>query len=445
MTDKLSLTQTDAMILSYFPLEQQAILHTYSVPTQKALARKIFEQTTINDDFQRKANPKDIIARVVLNDCQVSPKLPKNPAVAGIAALLMGKSNWFAELQKASCTTTTCAILFKRNPQLCSEIHTWLQERLNLAVTEVPNPQMRQVYIRNLLAYLPFFSPVEGSIWNIPVGPDNSPLTYRLERIDLTPRCLGSPLVAYGLVPVGHAGELIVLLKGTPYPANEGSFFSVLADINPFACVGGYAFHFSGKNRLEKWLIDKRKEQPEIKATVIGVSLGGSLALQTAAYLTNYISTVHAFCCPAVTSSEVKAWNKHKLKLGTGVPPAVNIYLQHGDAISSSVGRRWAPDWNTYHLFAPMNSPLQTHSAAYSAQKEAFLIPISAEGDSRTCRRRLWPIVQNFLVIPFFLIGVALLPLFCITHNIIRLAKHCFGEKPKLLHNMNPDKPKARC
>jgi pimeloyl-ACP methyl ester carboxylesterase len=251
--------------------------------------------------------------------------------------------------------------------------------------------------LRNLLCYYPFFSPKKEEEIHLPFGPLESTLSYRVEPIELTPPYLGSPLMAYGLVPKTAKANPLLLFKGTTYPADSGFYLSLLTDINPFGAVGSFAFQGFGKEKFKSWLA--KQAQDNLKAEVMGASLGGSLSLQTAATFPEYISSVHAFNSPGVTFKEVESWKKSQER------PEVNVYLQEGDPVSSFVGRCFAPDWNIYRVFVPKITPAQVHASTYTAHPEVFIIPEEASTVNKDMRRRFWPFIQNVVLFPTFLLG----------------------------------------
>lgn len=384
-------------------------------------------------EFSPEANRKlERILRgtVVAKPSDQAPVLPEDPAMAAIISMLLGNPNWKDHLPPIrDLGSLLNAVLFKKDPEVSRTVIDWLQARLERAHLEVKSDGMREVYIRNLLAYLPFFGPEEGTILMIPMGPEGKMIHYHVERLELTPYVLGSPLVAYGLIPQEENAPPILIFKGSTYPADEGNYLSLLTDVNPFAPVGGYAFHFSAKDRIQAWLeknVPKDSQEEEMKAEIMGASLGGALSLLTASYFPKYIAKVSAFNSPAMTSSEVGEWDLRKAELEEGQVPRVNVYLQDGDPIANFVGCCWAPDWNIFHVHSLVSEAYQAHASAYTAHEEAYIIPGDSETDNNKTGRKVWFYMQNFLMIPIFLLVLAFFPILFIVHNIVRLAKCIF-------------------
>ena len=373
----------------------------YSKKSQEKIVDEVFKRSEKMDLNQTRS----LIKRVILSERGKGTVPPMDhPMGKMFNSLLLAESNWSEKIpSNKEVFSFLPSLLWKMDPSLFKEARNWLESKINCAAQEVPNKKMRDIYLRNLLSYYPFFSPEKGDEIRLPFGPLDSMLTYRVEPIELTPDFLGSPLMAYGLVPKIGGVSPILLFKGTTYPSDKGFYLSLLTDINPYGAVGSFAFQFSAKEKIKSWLV--KQSQKGSKAEVMGASLGGCLSLQTAATYPGYIKAVHAFNSPGVTFDEVASWEKSKEK------PQVNVYLQGGDLISSVVGRCFAPDWRIYRVFVEGISSSQVHAAAYTAHPEAFIIPEETQQVNEELGRRFWPFVQNILLFSFFLLGSAFLVL----------------------------------
>ncbi len=434
------LTNAEVTISHYFSAGQKAAIESlpvhvqrnlYADVIQKAFSQMGKEHVDARDDELKLSQEsekriKDIVDSMVLHHEDHQQEIPNsdNPHLASITSMLTSNPNWrangFPNRWKLISNT-----LFKRDPEICRSVHEWVQERLTKASVEVVNSDIRSIYVRNLLAYIPFFSPELTPEWQLPMGENGALVPYRIERIELMPRYLGSPLVAYGLIPTDNRYPPFFVLKGTSYPADDGFFFGLMSDINPFAAPGGHIFHLFAKRRIESWL---KEHTGKCKGEVVGVSLGGCLALQTASYLPQYLGRVSAFNSPAVTPRDVQAWKRNSARLHKEEKPTVNVYLQDGDPISIFVGQRWADeDWTLRRGYSRVDSIFQSHAAAFTADREACIITEDTTRDSNRWERKLWPMFQNGLFIPVFLVGIAFCILFCIVHNMIWLARTCFN------------------
>lgn len=368
------------------------------------------------------------LASQVLISAEKSLPLPLNASVASIMRLLTSDANWQEGLKNKEVHRGKMlyAIAVQKDPALFRIGLDWIKERLERATVEIEDPKLCEIYYHNLLAYYPFLGPNEGDLLRVPNGPKGALVTYRTERLELTPIGLASPLVAYGLIPIkDNQAPPIFLIKGTTPSADEGSYLSFLTDINPFLPVGGYAFHLCAKARIAAWF-EKNRKANHGKSVVVGASLGGALTLQVVSYFPHHICAAHAFNSPAMTDTEVNIWKARVKLLSEAEKPKVHVYLQSGDPISQFVGRRWAEDWEIFHVHAPIKTAFQSHTAAFTSHPKAFVIRGSARVENNKWGRRLWPLIQNGLFVPLFLLSIALLPLFCLVHNVIRLVKKIF-------------------
>jgi hypothetical protein len=392
--------------------------NTYSVSAQEKIIGEVFKRSqNLNAD-----QINTLIESITLSEPHISIPSPMNhPVVEAFVSFLLAEADWHGKVPSfREVLSFLPSILWKRDTELTFQVKTWLQAKINNVSTEVSSGNLRSTYLRNLISYYPYFAPEKGEKISLALGPLESNVTYAVEIIELTPSYLGSPITAYGLVPEkGKSASPILLFKGTTYPADDGFYLSLLTDINPYGPVGSLAFQM-GKEKIKSWLEEHTKER---KAEVMGTSLGGCLSLQTASKYPEYIKAVHAFNSPGVTSDEVQSWQQSMT-----AKPEVNVYLQDGDPVSSSVGRCFAPDWNVHGVFAPGVDPLQAHTSTYTAHPEAFIIPEKVEDVNQDMRRRFWPAIQNFFLLPAFVIGA----LFLIVIAIYVLALKAFKREDPL-------------
>jgi hypothetical protein len=154
--------------------------------------------------------------------------------------------------------------------------------------------------IGDLLCLLPFLRPIDGDTIQVPVKIESEwhLVDYTIERIEITPSWMGSPLVAYGLKNPDFPP--LLLYKGTTYPSDEGACLSFLTDLNPFASVGSYAFSI-GREKIKTWL---ENNASKLKARVYGKSLGGAQAWRTALEFPEYVAKVKAYGAPGFTPGE---------------------------------------------------------------------------------------------------------------------------------------------
>ncbi len=389
----------------------------YSQKSQERIVDEIFKRSQKSTIDQTHS----LIKKTLLSKPGGSAVSPiDHPMGETFSSLLLAKSDWQEKIPSLRDVFSFLpSILWKTDPNLSRAARNWLQAKIQHSAQEIPDKKMRAIYLRNLLSYFPFFCPQKGEELRLPFGPLGSTLSYLVEPIELTPPYLGSPLMAYGLVPKTGKASPLLLFKGTTYPADSGFYLSLLTDINPCGAVGSFAFQNFGKKKIDSWLA--KQTQIHGKAEVIGASLGGALSLQTAAAFPKYVQSVHAFNSPAITFKEVAVWEKNTEK------PEVHVYLQEGDPISTFVGRCFAPDWNIHRVFAPDISSAQVHAATFTAHPEVFIIPEETALVNKDIKRRFWPFVQNIILFPPFILASALLLLkipAIYLHSSLRRIRH---------------------
>ena len=152
---------------------------------------------------------------------------------------------------------------------------------------------------------------------------------YDVQKINLTPAWMGSPLVAFGLKPSRNssAPPPLLIFKGTTYPTDRGFGLSLLTDLNPGDSVGGYAFRL-GRKKIGSWLAQHTNENT--KAIVYGKSLGGALSWRTALHFSAHIQKVMAYGAPGFSSSEVK---RLKRNMQQKSHPEIHMFCQKGDHV----------------------------------------------------------------------------------------------------------------
>ena len=164
------------------------------------------------------------------------------------------------------------AIMLKQNLELLSQVRElWQIIFDDLGQTLIDNNGLDNFYfetiIGDLLCHLPLFQPV-GEIRIPCLFNDHwSMFTYDIERLELTPNWIGSPITAYGLVCSHGNVDPILIFKPTTYPSDDGFGLSLLTDINPFESAGYYV-HRIGFKVIQQWLFGRH-------ARVLGKSLGG--------------------------------------------------------------------------------------------------------------------------------------------------------------------------
>lgn len=330
---------------------------------------------------------------------------------------LKGKLPSLGEAWKARSALP--AILWKKNPQMLKEVRTLFHDIFNETAAKVLVSQPTgnesfhyQTIIFNLLSYYIFLDPQEGSIFNIPqlVGDKWVSVPYKVERMELTPSKMGSPLIAFGLVPQVFGAPPLLLFKGTTYPADDGFFLSLLADIDPHNGAGGWAFN-DAYPKIDKWLKDNT-EKAGVKARVTGQSLGGSLSQKAAIYCSQYIESVFSFNPPGLSKHDEKQWNE----LQTGnkekqLPlPKVQVYCQDGDLVHT-VDYMVKEGWDYYRLFGDDKNPsrLLAHAFGFSLHDNCIITKMVPAREADHFKRKVLPRLKRFLcALPFYFLLIAL-------------------------------------
>jgi hypothetical protein len=134
------------------------------------------------------------------------------------------------------------AVVWKKNPELLKEGRDLLSSIFEGMMDNVDNLSKKESFhqemiIGDLLSLYPFLGPKSGEEIHVPVRVNGSwqLVPYESEVIELTPKWMGSPLVAVGLIPKnrdeGHPP--LLLFKGTTYPTDDGFSLSLITDLTP--------------------------------------------------------------------------------------------------------------------------------------------------------------------------------------------------------------------
>ncbi|MGK5594991.1 MAG: hypothetical protein ACSNEK_06510 [Parachlamydiaceae bacterium] len=290
-------------------------------------------------------------------------------------------------------------LLINADPVLLHFLSQLVQYVLDHLFSQLRNKRMtfsNVLFIQHLLAYYPFFGFLDGDYLNIPQYLDNDwkMVTYQATKLHLTPAWMGSSITACALVPLDPKASGLLIFKGTSYPTDEGFALSLLTDMNPFASVGGYAFYL-GKDRIRNWL-----QARSLPTTLIGLSLGGALALHTVATYASYINKVYAFNPPALFKGDLIKWEP-------STHPEVNI-LYHENDVVPTIGSRWGAGWNLYRIYLERKAfPLEAHIKCFVAEPKHLIVKIDSKKDENKLSRLLLSYLHfifSFLLFPIGLI-----------------------------------------
>ena len=199
--------------------------------------------------------------------------------------------------------------------------------------TDEVQKELCELVLGLIVSFYPFMEPLPSSL-RIPQKINGAwqDIQYSVEKLELTPQWLTSPLTAYGLT--SSDADSLLLFKGTPQSTAAGSFLSLWTDLVPGFMVGELAFRFFAKKEIKNWL-DKQRS-----VKIHGHSLGGSLALLTACYLPEKITEVHAYSPPGLFARAINTFNGR---------PKVAVYWQKGDLVPL-LGSGFHPDFQLYKI-----------------------------------------------------------------------------------------------
>lgn len=311
---------------------------------------------------------------------------------------------------------TASSVLWGRDPKFLKEARDYVQDMFDRFTAYPPERRSQRLAneasIENLLALYPFFDPEAGETLNVPEKIDGkwTSVPYEVEKIQLTQNWLASPMFAYGLVPKEHKDKAApkLLFKGTTYPVDRGAFLSLLSDTNPFASVGEYAFNM-GFSELEKWF--EKNTSEEVKADVMGQSLGGSLTLLASANFGDKIRKAHAFNPPAPfpwSISNFDSYQEHQR-------PDVRVFCQSGDVIPK-LGWGWHPAWKVHKVFTSRDDgAFFSHAKAFTAESDVLILDVNPEMDSSSFSRKIIAIIQ-LVVSPILFVVLAI---FFFIHRVL--------------------------
>lgn len=265
--------------------------------------------------------------------------------------------------------------------------------------------RLTEILLGQILALYPFFEPKTGTVLSLPqkIGDKWELVTFRVEQIPLTPKWLGPPILAFGLLPEEGSAEGArprLLFPGTSQPTASWSPLDTWADFVPGYSVGEFVFNFWAKDILREW-IEKRARQ---KVEVTGISLGGSLTLLTVSHFPQLVSQAKAFVPPAVRGQVVSDFERKFEQLDYSSRPAVSLYWQEGDFVSL-IGPAWSKHWDAYRLIPGKQLDfISAHNKAFSAQPLTAVVRLDTEKDSKRILRHFFNIGYEIVCIPVFLI-----------------------------------------
>lgn len=336
---------------------------------------------------------EDIVAVKIASDNRPSQALSEaRQKVQPIVDLLLGEK--VPRLGQVSAALVKAALI-KRDSVLMGALRDALQEKcmdLRGVLETAPDSdegKIAAILVNNIVSLFPFTEPPEGWVFQIPQKVNNKwkSVNFITERIPLTPSVLGSEYCAWGLKPVNdEAATPILVFMGTTHPTATGARFTVWSDFTPFAAVGELIFKAWGKQRITTWL-NTRCPKPPI---VTGMSLGGSLALLTAAALPDKVAEVQAYSPPALRQRHLDAYTS-----AAGNRPNVQVYCQENDLVPK-VGVGWHKDWDVYEVIPEKPAGrFFAHAKIFAAASSVAVMKVDPTKENKSWFRKIFDVLHE--------------------------------------------------
>lgn len=313
------------------------------------------------------------------------------------------------------------AIFFNPNPKMMQRARGEIQDILHELFQQTngishERSKMLETLIGNVLSFYAYMDPQSGETLTIPqkINGEWQEVQYDVERLQLTPDYLGSPIYAFGLTTTNEDANPLLIYKGTTYPTDHGAFLSIMTDMNPFGSVGGYVYHF-GKETINRFIDDAIAGDKKVK--VQGQSLGGAMTLQTVLNRPEAIERADAYVPPAMLAGTCKSYNKRFDELGEANMPTVNVWRQENDPVSA-VGQCWAKGWKVHSTHAKKENWLVSHMKAFTGQKRVMVLKVDPVRDMNSIPRKIFTFLHLALSIPLFVINAVIMTIWVIANKI---------------------------
>ncbi len=398
---------------------EQALAHAHVKTITHAAFRYLKEHGTLSPkEWKRGHTPNNDQQELLLSAVRailVSAKTPWKPGVTLDSRI---KTVFFEAMRGRASTHELLqdrmllhAIICKKNPQLLQEarqlVSTIFEDMYQQLSTNPHSDSERfhmEMIIGDLLSLLPFLSPGQNEEIKVPVYSDGiwQLAPYTVQHIHLTPKWMGSQIVAIGLAAKGPTPPLL-LFKGTTYPADKGFSLSLLTDINPGASVGAYAFCI-GKQQIRDWLETNTKQKPAI---VYGKSLGGAQAWRTALNFPQAVQKVMAYAAPGFSSYDLQ--KLEEIMNSSSHPPEINFFCQKGDP-TSYLDLEAKRGVNYFEVIGEQKySGVPAHAHMYSTHEQSLIIHMDEHKKDQRCKRLC-------LTVSRLILSILIFPLLILAH-----------------------------
>lgn len=270
-----------------------------------------------------------------------------------------------------------------------------------------------EMLLGNLLSLFTYFKPKNGEKVNIPQKTGNNWefIEFKVEKIKLTPKILGSPVYAYGLTPLNpKKGSPVLLFKGTTFPQDKGFLTSIISDFTPLHSVGGGLYEF-GKEAIGKWIKDTYKAHNKTPIKVYGQSLGGAMAYHVASDHKEMV-VIQAYVPPGlITDRESKLHGK--------------TFCHENDFINA-LGKH-PKGIELYKIItSSMRNKFTSHLRVYGSE-DAIVLKVNRKKENLRFSRTFLTILHQIASCFIYVVVGILRIYFAAKYHIHKKIKHSFG------------------
>lgn len=415
-----------------------------------AIAKTVFQHLENSGLSQNQIkNLDEDTVKKAINEVVISVKTPWKPnldptQLSHIQKILLNtmRGNLPAIKEILKNKSLLRAVIWKKNPsmmkegrELINELFSDMNKQLNSRTQSSSETFHMEMIIGELLSLYPFLNPEQDENLSVPtlVNGKWELINYRVDRLPLTPDWMGSPLVAFGLIPETPSAPPLLLFKGTTYPTDDGFVLSLLTDINPFGAVGKYGFKL-GKKKISSWL---DAQTGTLKAKIYGKSLGGSLAWQTSLRFPEQVEKAMTYGAPGLGFKDLKRCQQleHENKL-----PIIHFYCQKNDSVPAV--NRVAKSGIQYYktLGKHARKGVLSHADMYSTHEISIILKLDPHHESKRWLRIGLTALQIFASLFIFPVCAAIYAVKIISVQTLKFLKNAIFikiKKPnKVLNNV---------
>jgi hypothetical protein len=289
-------------------------------------------------------------------------------------------------------------LLVKENPLFLNRVREEFQNVLNNLYHKINlgfeyHSHVIEMLVGHILSMFVLTEPEKDSHISIPVLMNNTQwklVKYTFDKIPLTPKCFGTPICAYGLLPAIENTHPIMIFKSTPHPTGKSSTLSLIADFTPGFAVGG-ALYKMGRKKLHNWINKNYEEHQNQTIKIYGQSLGGALASHLACDISEKIE-MHAFVPPGIFSNKSKG-KEIKGKMYSHTSDLISLVNQHPEELTSI----------KVITEKPRKNPLLAHFKIFGCNK-IILLNVNNKRENKRFIRKLFSGIHQVLCLPIFCI-----------------------------------------